>query len=90
MKHRIVSGIIAGLTLAFAGAAVLFALGVWPGARATSSSLPAPIPHERTGGYAKCMDCHAAIGPSTEVPATHRAYADRTCTLCHQPWERTK
>jgi len=90
LNHRIVSGLLAVVILAFAAAAILFALRAGPleGTRVTTSGRPAPMPHERTGAYVRCLDCHAAGGSSRAVPSTHRAYAGQTCTLCHSPLER--
>jgi len=87
VNHRIVSGVLAFLLLLFAGAALLFALGVRPprGSSARASCRPAQIPHELGGAFAACRDCHRPEGGAVRLPSTHRTFRPSTCATCHPP-----
>lgn len=83
MNHRIVSAVI-GLVLAlFLGSAALFGLGMTPHPAAQASAGAPAVPHETTGAYANCRDCHAPGGAAAALPATHRSFRAGSCLTCH-------
>jgi hypothetical protein len=85
MNHRIVSGVLAFLLLLFVTAALLFAVGVRP-LRPPGDQVSArlaPVPHELSGAYAACRDCHAHGGGAAVPPGTHRKFRLNTCSTCH-------
>ena len=78
MNHRIVSAVIGLVLLLFAGSAVLFGLGMAPHPAAQTPAGTPPVPHETTGAYANCRDCHvpggAGAGPAADPPVVPRPY----------------
>ena len=83
MNHRIVSAVVGLVLVLFVGSAVLFALGMTPHGGVQASAAAPPVPHETTGAYGNCRDCHAPGGAAAALPATHRSFRAGTCLSCH-------
>jgi hypothetical protein len=84
MNHRIVSAVIGLVLLLFAGAALLFGLGMTPHRAAQTSPAAPPVPHETTGPYANCAECHAPGKAAVATPTTHRTFREGSCLTCHR------